>query len=838
MPRDMQTSFSAGELSPSLHSHADLAKYRTGLAKCENFFVLSQGGAITRPGFEYIAEVEDNASITRVIPFQFNTEQAYALVLTDQRMRIIRNGGVVLEATKTITGATQANPVQITVASHGYSTGDDVYIASVGGMTELNGRFFRVTNTGTNTFTLNGVDGTGYTAYTSGGTSARVYTVTTPWVQADLFRLKYTQSADVMTITHPGYVPRDVSRTAHNNWTISTITFGTSVTTPTGVAAAPIGTATSYPFKQYRYRVTAVDDTGDESLQSAVVSSSQNALDTTYGVQITWTQVAGAAYYNVYKEQTTGADLYYFLGEAQDNATPEFRDYNFAPDLSRSTPQARNPFNGSNKYPACVTYHQQRKVFASTNNNPQTVWFTRTADFDNMNESRPLLSDDSIEATLAAKQVNEIRHLVSLDQLIIFTSGGEWKVIADQDGVITPLNINFSPQGFRGCSHVAPLIIGGTALYVQEKGARVRDLRYTWEDDKYMGDDLTVMSRHLFEGHTVVDWCYSQEPYSIIWAVRDDGVLLSFTYLREHNVYAWAQHTTDGAFESVCSISEGNEDVVYAVVKRTINGSDVRYVERLHERYFTDIQDAFCVDSGLTYTGSTGTITAATKASPVVITSTAHGLSNGDVIWIRNVVGMTELNDIQYKVANSTANTFELTTLNGYDIDGTNFTAYASGGTWYACTSAITNLYHLEGENLIALADGNTVNSLTVSDGAVTLPNPAWKVHIGLPYNCDMQTLEVSIQGAVMQSRKKQVARVSIRLLDGRGLSVGRDPSSLYEIKERTPGMNYGNIPSQTAEERLEVLPTWTDYGQVYIRQSYPLPATVLAVIPELVVDA
>ena len=156
---------------------------------------------------------------------------------------------------------------------------------------------------------------------------------------------------------------------------------------------------------------------------------------------------------------------------------------------------------------------------------------------------------------------------------------------------------------------------------IQEKGSRVRDLRYVCEDDKYMGDDMTVMSRHLFEGHTVVDWCYSQEPYSIIWAVRDDGVLLSFTYLREHNVYAWAQHTTDGTFESVCSISEGNEDVVYVVVKRTINGSDVRYVERLHERYFTDIQDAFCVDSGLTYTGSTGTITAATKASPVVITS-------------------------------------------------------------------------------------------------------------------------------------------------------------------------------------------------------------------------
>ena len=302
------------------------------------------------------------------------------------------------------------------------------------------------------------------------------------------------------------------------------------------------------------------------------------------------------------------------------------------------------------------------------------------------------------------------------------------------------------------------MVIGDTALFVQEKGSRVRDIRYTFEADRYTGDDLSILARHMFEGYEIVDWAYAQEPYSIVWAVRDDGTLLSLTYLREHNIYAWCRHVTDGSFESVCAVSEGDQDVVYVIVKRNINGSDVRYIERMRERNFATIEDAFCVDAGLTYDG--------------------------------------------------------------------------------AATTTISNLHHLEGEELVAVADGNAVDSLTVTNGEVTLPDAASKVHLGLPYNCDFLTLELSFQGEVVQSRKKQVARVALRVLESRGLSAGKDASSLYEFKERTPAMDYGNIPALTQQQTISVAPQWTDYGQVYVRQSYPLPSTVLAVIPELVVNA
>lgn len=762
MPRDLQTSMSGGELSPSLHSHADLAKYRTGLALCENWFILAQGGVTTRAGLKYVNEVVDSGSIARLIDFQFNTEQAYPLVFTDQKMQVIRNGGMVLEASQNISNATQADPVVLTITSHGYSNGGDIFIDGVVGMTELNGRFFRVANQTTNTVELtdfagNNIDGSSYTAYSSGGTAAKIFTLTTPYLEADLFRLKYTQSADVLTITHPSYDTRDISRSAHNNWSITTVTYAAGISPPSaGLSVAKTGTASGAANKQYRYVVTSINAEGSESVASSIVTSaSANALSETYGNRLSWTTVADAIYYNIYKEFSLNSGIFGWIGEADEDSSPSFDDYNFGPDMSVTPPISNDPISGADNRPGAVTYHDQRRCFGGTNNNPQTFYATRTGDFDNMDYSRPLQDDDSVEATIAARQVNEIRHLLSLGDLVIFTSGGEWIVPTDQNDVFSPTNISFKAQGFRGSSHVPPVTIGETAIFIQEKGSRVRDLQYTFEADKYTGNDLSIMSRHLFEKNTIVDWCYAQEPYSIIWVVRDDGVLLSMTYLREHGIFGWTRHTTDGLFESVCSVSEGGEDVVYAIVKRTINGVDKRYIERMQERTFPSLEDSFCVDSGLTYDGDP--------------------------------------------------------------------------------TTTITNLHHLEGKAVVALADGNVVENLTVLDGQITLPNQASKVHVGLSYNCDFQTLEISNQQFVTQSRKKQVARIVLRVLESRGLIAGKDFENLFPMKERTPAMNYDDIPLQTGEQRLIPSTGWTDYGQTCVRQLHPLPSTVIAVVPEIV---
>jgi len=255
-----------------------------------------------------------------------------------------------------------------------------------------------------------------------------------------------------------------------------------------------------------------------------------------------------------------------------------------------------------------VTYYQQRQVFANTNNEPQVTYTTQVNNFNSLRTSNPARDDDAVTFTIAAQQVNEIRHLLPLDSLILLTSGGEWIMTEGQDRVLTPSTIGVRIQSYNGCSIVPPVVINSTALFLQEKGARLRDLGYEFSSDKYTGSDLSLMSEHLFEDKQITAMAYSAEPYSIVWCVRDDGVMLGLTYQREHQVWGWHQHNTQGEFESVASVTEGERDAVYVIVKRNVNGSDVRYVERIEKRESIIAADCFYVDSGLTYDGAPATV--------------------------------------------------------------------------------------------------------------------------------------------------------------------------------------------------------------------------------------
>lgn len=762
--RIMQTSFAAGELSPSLWGRVDLAKYQVGLRRAKNVFIRPHGGVSNRAGLVFVAEVKDSADETRAIPFQFNTTQAYVLEFGDLVMRVIKDGGQVLETAQNITAISQANPGAVTIASHGFSNGNEVYITGISGMTELNGRNFKVANVTTNTFTLTDlygtvIDTTSFTAYVSGGTAARVYELTTPYAKADLFSLRFVQSADVMWIVHPTYAPQKLTRTGHASWSISAESFGATQGAPTSVSASVTGGTVNTSF-DYSYVVTAIDDeTGEESLASTnadVAGESAATWAATDKITISWTAPTGADRYNVYKEDN---GIYGYIGGT---TSTSFDDTNYVADLGRTPPVDVDPFPGADDYPSCVTFFEQRLLYGATNNDPARLRGSQTANFDNFNKSRPAIATDALDFTLVSRRVNRIRSLVPMAQgLIAFTTDTEF--VLDGGGnsdAITPSDIRIRPQGYRGASALEPLIVGDTVLFVQEKGSIVRDFGYQFAVDGYTGNDLTILANHLFEGYTIVDWAYAQSPHSIIWAIRNDGMLLSLTYLREHEVYAWSWHETDGTFESVAVISQDGEDVPYFVVNRTINGQTKRYIERMHTRLISAVEDAFFVDSGLSYSGSAAT--------------------------------------------------------------------------------EISGLHHLEGETVVALADGNVVRDLTVTNGAVTLPDAAETVHIGLAYTADIRTLGVDMttkETGTQQGRKKRISSPVLRVENTRGLFVGPTETKLVEWKQPRATTWDAAIPLYTGDIAQQIKAHWGTEGDIWIRQSDPLPMTILSIMPEVTVN-
>lgn len=844
MVKIVQSSLSGGEVSDAIGSRVDIDKYRSSVAKAENVFPQVHGGMTNRAGLQFIGFTKGIGDI-RLIPFSFSTEQTYVLEMGPYYMRVIKDGGYVLDTSKvaTITGVTQANPAVVTTSSaHGFTAGHSVYLSSIGGMTQLNGRTFTVKAVlSSTTFSLedsvgNALDSTGFTAYTSGGSAQEVYEIALPYSGPDILELNYTQSADVMTLVHPSFEPRDLTRTDHDAWTLTTLTFAPDQAAPTSVSAS----ATTTGSTTYRYVVTAVNaETLEESLQSNTATVT-NAAATNWDNNVTWTAAANAQYYNVYREKN---GIFGFIGRA---GSTSFRDDFIEADTLDSPPEGQNPFVGADNYPSAVTYHQQRRIFANTINSPQTFYMTQTANISNMSFSSPLKDDDSITATIASRQVNAILNMISLRQLILLTSGGEWTVDG-VDGVITPSGLKIEPQSYFGSVALPPIIAGDIVLYMQP-GQVVRDMGYKFETDSYTGNDLSVLARHLFDYNTVVDWSFGIAPHSILWCVRSDGIVLSLVYSREQNVFGWSTHSTLGSFKSVACVREDEEDIAYFVVERNFNGVTKKTVERMSTRDFDDLQDSFFVDSGLSLDNPV-TITGFSNTNPVVITTaTSHGLSPGDTVdiagikvsddaYTRGFVLDTDVNGTGYTVGAVTSTTFELINA-GTNVDGTLFNTYHSGGEARKALSSISGLWHLEGMTVTALANGRVQADLTVTNGSITLPSAASRIHVGLPYQAEIKTLRIDNGqlGDSIQGKTKKIGRLTVRFERSLGGWYGPDLDHMRELKYGL-APSYGQPPEWlTGDKDVMMSPSWNKDGQIVLQQRDPLPMTVLSIIPDVVV--
>lgn len=935
MPQLIQPSFAGGEVSSDIYSRVDIAKYAVALRKCVNYFVRAQGGASTRAGLEFIAPCKFKNKKARLIKFQFSTTQNYMLEFGDQYMRVIKDGGLVLEANKAVTNVTADfgldNSYIITVNAHGYTNGQWVFLTFLdAGVSQLNGRYFIVSDVTTNTFKIKDVYTGNYEIMgvleVVGGSSAaaRVYEIATPYLEFDLPLLKKTQKFDVMTLTHPSYAPRELTRSGHAAWALNAISFLPSISAPTGVGVvatnattlytisgitkanpAVVTTAVAHEFatgnsvyivaagmtqvngkffsvrvlttttfelvgidstsygtftsgnvrrakENYKYVVTSIAaDTFEESLQSAAVTVI-NDLSLSNGKNtVTWAAVAGAQKYYIYRE-VNGSGVYGYVGSS---TTTTFVDDNIDPETTDTPPGSRNPFNGADKYPFCVTYHEQRRVFGGTNTTPQTAYATQAGNFKNMNVSSPARDDDAWTFEIGSDESVAIRHLVSLNDLLVLTAGGVFVFAPGSNGdTITPNSISVKPGTRVGSSDVPPLIIEKACLFVESSqptdafdlGYAIRDLSYSFQDDGYTGNDLTILAKHLFRQYKLKEWCYCSRPYGIAWGVREDGVVVALTYLREQEVFAWSRHFTEGAFESVDQISENGENTPYFIVNRTIDGEDRRYIERMHSREFVNADEAFCVDSGLTLNNY----------------QTNQGVSlTGGTTWEADDMMTLSASLPNTFSSFDVGRTFKLVTR---DDDGlfdeaayVQCVTYTNGTTlqvkavqiipevfqdaftveWARCADSIKGLYHLEGQLVSILADGNVEPQQVVENGTITFQEPTAIAHIGIGYDCDLQTLAIAgdVSKGSLLGKKVNIGRFNIVVQETRGLLVGPNAEKLKPLKQR----QYENWNESTRLKTgvIEVLPTgkWAD-GSMLIRQSDPLPATIQAVIPDVIV--
>jgi len=807
-----QTNFTAGELTPKLAGQVDFKKYNNGVEILENMTVFPQGGAKRRYGTRFVAEVKDSSKTTRLIPFEFNIEQSYILEFGDQYIRFFKDNGQITNATQTITNITQANPAVVTVASHGYSNGDDVWINSVVGMTEVNGRRFRIANVTTNTFELSGVDSTGYTAYTSGGTAASVYEIASPFTESMLYDIQFTQSADVMYIVQETLEPRKLSRTGHTSWTMSTVQFingpyldDNETSTTFTSSASGVGTGRTLTASS----TTGIND--GAGFKSSDVGRSVRMKDG-WGVITGFTSTTQVTW-----------EIKLDIGSA-----------------AATTDWALGAWSDDTGYPRTVSFFEQRLVFGGSTAYPQTIWASESGFYEHFHRGAGDPADAFIY-TIAANKVNVIRWLSPARDLIVGTAGGEFKVGRPTGEPLQPDNVQITQQTTYGGYNSQPIQIGNAVLFVQRQRKKIREFAYRFEDDAYQAPDMTLLAEHI-TGTGIVDVDYAQEPESIYWAVRDDGTLLGLTYQREEDIVAWHRHILGGSytltFNGASDVTDYSADpnyngfinitahglstgdsVVYSNGGGTsltglVNGKTY-YVYKIDA---DNLELASSYDQAIDRTilqigdgvGSSHLLKANSQAKSVA--SISEPSENQVWIIVRRRINGNIVQYVEYLDP----------TLN---MDST-LSALVNDGT-----TIISSLDHLEGETVQVLVGDAVYPDQTVTDGkiSVTLPSQASfkSIEIGLGYTSRIKTMRVEAgsQAGTAQGRKKRYNEVMVRLYKTVGIKINGD-----QLPFRTSSTPMGqNIEEFTGDKRVLNL-GWDRDGQIEILQEQPLPMTVLGI--------
>lgn len=590
------TSFTGGELSPLLDGRVDLEKYQSGCKVVENFLIMPYGGVRRRPGLQYIAGLRDESEAGRLVPFRFSTSDTYMLCFNDSYVRI----------------------------------------------------------------------------YNGGTTPAEVATeLATPYAAADLAELQYVQQNDVMYLMHPDYSVRKISRTSATTFTIAAVawdwapmrdqntdeavTVACSATTGSGLTLTGVGTAWAAAMVGARIRIQherldtdwertlTGDGTSSDLLVQGNWECSTFAGAGVGGGLLKIERWNGTAYVSIREFTSTGASVTvtgfeeeivrmrivvsgsagafttYFkcdsdpYGEVEVTARASTTSLTVTVKKTLFSTDATDlwsdgAFSGVYGYPRCGVFHEGRLVFGGTASDAQTIWGSVSDDYENFNTGTE--DDDSYRHSLAANEHNGIRWMVSERRLLLGTSGGEFVVgSADDSVVVTPTNVRARLHSNFGSAAIQPIFGGDSVIYAQRQARKIRQYGYVFERDRYQAADLTILSEHV-TGSGITQMAYQQQRDGVVWAVNNEGELIGMVHEADQSVSGWFRCTTTGTFESVATIyGEGEEDEVWAIVKRSIDGATVRYIERLEPTQFQTVQEEdkanyFYVDCGKKITGA------------------------------------------------------------------------------------------------------------------------------------------------------------------------------------------------------------------------------------------
>ena len=645
-----------------------------------------------------------------------------------------------------------------------------------------------------------------------GGSGPAPFEIPQPYGNSDLAAINFTQDANRLTLVSPRQPIIELSRGRDLlTWSLEVKRFGPVIRAPLAseLTLQRFTTATTTP---HSYVVTFISDRGEESLPSPVVAANGPAtLTTSDYIRIVISGLpAGVVGCNLYKLIGGSFGLMgLFVGS--------FDDTGQAPKVDQPPPQARDPFAGSP--PTCATYWEQRLALAGSDAAPETVDLSKPGAANNFGVSSPPRDDDAITFTPSGPSVRRIKHMVSTADLAMFTDAGVIVARRGDNGLTPTLDGGVRQVLTRGIGDVRPLIVDGNLIFVGSDGRSVRIL-----DPDYQDAEISLQAEHLFRGRQVVDWCWQEAPWSLLWMVMSDGQMVCLALLPKQGVIGWSRFVTDGEVKSVCSIREGGADRLYLRCRRWLRGAWRSTVEILAERTLADVRDSFFVDCGLSLDVPLP-IAGLQLTNPGKLTLSGHGLGPGSLVDLDDT-GIAAIDGRRFTVTGA------IGSLVAVSADWSTLGPWRGGGLARRCVSTVTGLDHLAGMPVAVLNTGNVeVDHVVSSAGTITLQTPGSRVHVGLPYTSRGQTLRIA-QAPEGFGNRKRVTEVQVLTRDTRALEFGPDFNVMDQRRARRLERYNQPVRFTTEIQEITIQGLWKLGGEVAFRQSQPLPVEILAISP------